>query len=99
MVRPVRQREGVVRQIDDVRTPAHYVKLTGCVEVVCKRNLVNGNTTSIQVDDRFEDDLERRPEKIFGLELEQNLLEDIAVEDTCRKNRFLGFDVRGDRLV
>ena len=99
VVLPVRERERVVGQIDQVRLAAHGLQLAHCVQVVGERYLVDGNAARVQLADGLEDNAVRRAVERLGLELQDELLHRLGVQHAGRQDGLLGLDVLRHRLV
>ena len=93
---PIRERERVVGEFNQIRTAAHGIQLAAGVERICDRDLVDGDVAHVQIEHGGEDDAMRRAEEIVGAELGGDLLDRLLIQHARCENGFLRFDVLGE---
>ena len=98
MGEPVRQREGVVGELDQVRLAAHCLELARRLQVLGEGDMVDGHIPGMQIHHAGEDQLMGTAEEALGAQLDRHLVDGVPIQHACCTHRFLGLDILGHLL-
>ena len=80
MMLPVRKRERVAHEFEDIGLAAHRFKLVDGAQIVDERDGVDGHAALVHAGHRREDRLVRGTVEVIGEQLDEGLLDNLARE-------------------